>query len=220
MTAPVTLTCHRSAPMFGRMRRSVCLGSTVVLLASGGDLEAQLRTRLHVGAVYSSSLVRDSIVQRVTVRPEIAPAAALAAGWEVTPRWHIDGELALSQGGLIIREAGTAREILTLTTLGATGGVTGSITGALAARAGVGLIHYRPSAAKGPFNDGASTHAVGTVSVSYRRPIWPDWALGAELRYQAHAFSTTELRTHGFFGDRLVHRIGVGLSVERRWMVP
>lgn len=196
-------------------RRSVCLA--VALLTAGVDAQAQLSAQLHVGAVYTSSLVRDSILHRITLRPDIGPHAAGTVGWQLTPRWRVDGDISVGHAGLTTREAGKAREINSLTTLAATVGGTASLISTLDARAGLGLIHHIPAEAKGVFLHGSTTHLLGAAAVSYYRPVHDGWAVGAELRYELHTFSSPALRARGFVGERTVHRLGVGLSLERRW---
>jgi hypothetical protein len=180
-------------------------------------LAAQLSARLHLGAVASTSLIRDSVLRPLAVEPELALAATAAVGWRLSSRFVADGELGLTRADLVVRDGSTERPLTAVTTLSLTAGVTVPLVARATARLGIGGIRYFPADDTGIFAQGGSTSVVGSAAVAYRWPLSPRLELGAEVRYDLHTFSTAELQARGFDGTQTVHRIGFGISVGHRW---
>ena len=199
------------------MTRTLGAVLVAVLAAPGPALLAQLAARVHVGAIASTALMRDSINRPILVEPGTALAAALGVGWQVSPRIRADGELVVARADVTTREGATERTINTVTTVSLTAGITVPVVDRATARVGVGGIRYFPADEVGVFARGGASSVMGSAAVTYRWPVSPRVAVGAEVRYDLHTFTTAELETHGFTGAHTVHRVGFGLTAAYSW---
>jgi len=180
-------------------------------------LAGQLSARLHVGATVSTELAKDSILRPLIVEPSTALTAAVGVGWQVSPRLTADGEVALGRADVITREGSTERTINQVTSVTLTAGLTVPLVDRATARVGVGGIRYFPAHEEGVFARGGASSILGVASLAYRWALSPRVAIGAELRYDLHTFTTGELEARGFTGTHTVHRLGLGLSAAYAW---
>jgi len=193
---------------------AVCIA---VFIAPCPALAGQLSMRLHVGAVASTALMRDSILRPVVVEPATALSAAAGVGWQVSPRVTADGELVVARADLSTREGSTERTINTVTSVGLTGGLSVPLFDRATARVGIGGIRYFPADEIGIFARGGAASVMGAASIAYRWTLSPRVELGAELRYDLHTFTTAELEARGFDNAHTVQRVGLGLTVVYKW---
>lgn len=178
-------------------------------------MRAQLAIGVRFGVVGSSSLVRDSIVSSITVRPEIAPFAGLRVDRPLSERVGVAGELTVSRSDLTSR-SDTTTTITALTVWAPAVALRASASRWLTAEARLGAVIYRPSARAGTlFSDGAPLTPFIGLGVTAQRSLGK-WIAALVLHYDLHRFTTTTLQNRGFVGETVVHRVGAGLSFSRR----
>ena len=199
------------------MMRTLAALLTAVIVAPCPAPARQLSTRLHVGAVASTALMRDSILRPVVVEPGTALSAAAGAGWQVSPRLSADGELVVARADLTVREGSAERTINTVTSVSLTAGLSVLLVDRATARVGLGGIRYFPADEAGIFARGGAASVIGAASIAYRWALSPRVALGVEARYDLHTFTTAELEARGFDSAHTVHRVGLGLSMVYEW---
>jgi len=199
------------------MTRTLGALLAVVFAAPCSAPATQLSTRLHVGAVASSALMRDSILRAIVVEPSVALSATAGVGWSVSPRLAADGELVVARADVTIHEGATERTINTVTSVSLIGGMSVLLVDRATARVGLGGIRYFPADEIGIFARGGAASVMGAASVAYRWPVSPRVGLGIEVRYDLHAFTTGELEARGFEGAHTVHRVGIGLTMVYEW---
>ncbi len=187
----------------------------LLLPAGVTGLHAQLEYHARLGAVGASTLLRDAIVDEITVRQSIAPMFALGASLPLGARGYRAGlEGTLASGKFHSSEAGSDTDLGTVRTATLQLGFDGPLYGPFRWRAGAGGIMYWPSDDEGIFREGGTTRFLAGLGADYRRPVLPQWDLMASLGYDYHRFSTDELAARGFSQTQGVHRISlsVGLS--------
>ena len=187
-----------------------------MLLAVGpsGRLAAQVSFHVSLGARYTSTLVHDSIVAPVDVRPAVGPTLAVTVVDRTGRAWTPDVTLDVSWGSLQRHESGTSSRINSLTTLAFTVGVRHAIYDGLSIRAGAGGIKYFPGEQTGIFRNGSGIAALGALAIDWAPGVAARRGLGITARYDAHRFLTSALRTAGFTEPRLVHRVAVGVRAR------
>ena len=191
----------------------LCLA--LLLPASASGLHAQLEYHARVGAVGASTLLRDLIVNEISVRQSIAPMIALGATLPIGPLGYRVGlEGTLASGKFHSSESGSDTDLGTLRTATLQLGLEGPVYQQLRWRVGGGGIKYWPSDDEGIFRQGGTTRFLAGGGADYRRPVLPKWDLMASLSYDYHRFSTDELDARGFSQTQGVSRISlsVGLS--------
>jgi len=123
-------------------------------------LPAQVSVHLSVGARYTTTLVRDSIVTNFSVRPAIAPALALTVGTPIdtTGKWTVEAILDWSHSDMIRHDAdGSTQAIGGLGTLAFSVGMRRNLLPWLSARAFVGGLKYLPASKTGIFSLGSGS---------------------------------------------------------------
>jgi len=191
----------------------------LLLPASASGLHAQTEYDLRAGAVATSTLVRDVIVDEITVRQSIAPMIALGASLPISTRGYRAGlEATLSSGKFHSSEGGANTDLGTLRTATLMLGLDGPIVGDLRWRIGLGGIRYWPADKEGIFLSGGTTRVLAGAGLDYRRPVLPKWDLMTSLRYDFHRFTTGELELRGFSQSQGVSRgsLSIGLSRSTR----
>jgi hypothetical protein len=187
------------------------------LLASAGPAAAQVRVGLHLGPIGSTRLVRDSIVEPVTVRPNIGLAAALTAETSVTGGYRAGVRLTATRSNVETHSASQgSAPVTTLTLWHPAAFLRHSIVPWLSAEARLGMFFYAPSQRTGTFfRDGVSPRPALGLGLGIERPLGSRMALEALVTYDVHRFSTAALRAAGFTGETVVHRFGLQLGVHR-----
>ena len=168
---------------------------------------AQVAVHVGVGARYSGTLVHDSVVAPLDVRPALAPAFAVTVALAPHRGWSGEAMLDVSWSTLRRHDAGGAS-----TSLGGLGavafavGLRRQLAAGVGARATVGGLKYLPADEAGIFRGGASeVYPVLGFGVDYQPPFARGFTL--EARADAHRFLTQALRDAGFTEHRLVPRV-------------
>jgi hypothetical protein len=187
----------------------------LLLPAGVTGLHAQLEYHVRLGAVGASNLLRDAIVDEITVRQSIAPMLALGATLPLGTRGYRVGlEGTLASGKFHSSESGSETSLGTLRTATLQLGLDGPIYQAFRWHVSAGGIKYWPADNEGIFREGGTSRFLAGGGADYRRPLLPKWDLMASLSYDYHRFSTDELDARGFSQTQGVSRISlsVGLS--------
>ena len=202
-----------------RGSRGWCLApaALVVLALVPAPVCAQVTFGARIGALWSSNLVRDSIVTTVTTRPRIAPVVALRVEVPVRDRYRIAGELAASHSTLMSYSANEDVHVTGLTVLVPALTVRVPATPWLTGEARVGAVLYAPSRKTGTlFSAGAPIRPTLGLGLSADRPLGRAWVVAIALQYDVHKFTTTALRAQGFVDASVVHRVAIMLAFSRR----
>jgi hypothetical protein len=188
-----------------------------LLLAAGvSGLQAQTEYYARLGAVGASDLLRDRILNPITVRQSIAPMIALGGSLPVGPRgYRVDLEATLASGKFHSTETGVDTDLGTVRTVSALLGLEGPIRRDFRWRLGLGGIHYFPSDHEGIFLGGGTTRFLAGAGVDYRRPVLAKWDLMTSLRYDFHRFTTDALESRGFSQTQGVSRVSLSIGLSR-----
>ncbi|HYR32296.1 MAG TPA: hypothetical protein VEO93_10265, partial [Gemmatimonadales bacterium] len=132
-------------------------------------LSAQVSVHLSAGARYTTTLVRDSIVTKFSVRPAIAPALALTVGTplDTTGEWTVEAIIDWSHSDLVRHDQdGSTQSLGGLGTIGVSVGMRRHLLSWLSARASVGGLKYLPASQSGIFSLGSgSLFALGGLAL-------------------------------------------------------
>jgi len=196
--------------------RKTALLLALLLPASVSGLHAQTEYYLRVGAVGTSTLVRDVIVDEITVRQSIAPMIALGASLPISTRGYRAGlEATLSSGKFHSSEGGASTDLGTLRTATLMLGFDGPVVSDLRWRIGLGGIQYWPADKQGIFLSGGTARFLAGAGLDYRRPVVSKWDLMTSLRYDFHRFTTGELDLRGFSQGQGVSRVSLSVGLSR-----
>jgi hypothetical protein len=197
------------------MRKPILLLALLVTTGAG-TLTAQAEYYARVGAVGASNLLRDVIVDEITVRQSIAPMVALGGSMPVGARGYRVGlEGTLASGKFHSSERGDETDLGTIRTASLLLGLEGPLFRQLHWRAGLGGIQYWPKDDTGIFRSGGTARFLAGAGIDYRRPVLPKWDLMGSLRYDWHRFSTDELERRGFSQTQGVSRISLSFGLSR-----
>jgi hypothetical protein len=192
----------------------------LLLPAGVPPLAAQTTYFARLGAVGASNLIRDVIVNEITVRQSIAPMLALGASMPISERGYRVGlEGTLASGKFHSSENGNDTDLGTIRTGTIMLQLDGPLFREFRWTAGLGGIKYWPQDQDGIFREGGKLRLLAGAGLDYRRPVMPKWDLLTSLRYDWHRFTTDELERRGFSQTQGVSRIslsvGLGRSVNR-----
>jgi hypothetical protein len=188
----------------------------LLLPASATGVHAQLEYHARLGAVGASRLLRDVIVDEITVRQSIAPMIALGATLPVGARGYRAGlEGTLASGKFHSSESGSDTDLGTLRIATLQLGLEGPIYREFRWRVGAGGIRYWPADKEGIFREGGTTRFLAGAGVDYRRPVLAKWDLMTSLGYDFHRFSTDELEARNFSQTQGVSRISLSVGLSR-----
>lgn len=182
----------------------------LLLTATPPDrLTAQVSFDLAAGARVSSTLVHDSIVTPVDLRPAIAPAFLAALRMALRGAWTADVTVDVTPSGLRRHEPGGAFEAGSFTAVAFTVGLQRTVAAGADLRAGLGGLRYLATE-RGVFREGTGgIFPLGTVTAAYALPFGARRRVRIEARYDVHRFITPALRTEGFSDPRFVHRLAL-----------
>ena len=190
------------------------LGLGALLVAT--PVLAQTRLGVHAGGTLASALVRDSIVQPLTLRSAPGPGVRFTLDTQLSPVYQAGVSLATTWGPLRERTPDASRDVVHLASWHPAVTLRRRIGAALSAWASAGAIMYRPDRSAGTlFAQGAPIVPVLGLGVGLARPLGGNLALVLDAGYDVHRFTTTTLRDAGFIGERVVHRVVVSLGVTR-----
>jgi len=197
------------------MRKTTLL--LALLLAAGAPgLHAQAEYYARLGAVGANDLLRDVVVNEITVRQSVAPMLAIGGSLPVGARGYRAGlEATLASGGFHSTEAGAETGLGTLRTGTLMVDLEGPILRQLHWRLGLGGIKYWPRDDSGIFLQGGSLRLLAGAGLDYRHPVLPRWDLMTSLRYDFHRFTTDELERRGFSQTQGVSRGSLSIGMSR-----
>ena len=196
-------------------------GLAFALVCAGAvRLSAQTSLHVSVAARYTSTLVHDSIVTPLEVRPDVAPALTGAVDLPLAHPWKLELLADLSTSTLRRHDAGDGTAPITrLWTLGVSVGLRRQLNPWLEGRAAVGGLKYLPAASIGLFSAGSGgVMPYGSVALDAAPAVLAQRRLAIEVAADVHRFLTPALRNAGFTDARLVYRLsaGVRLDLQRR----
>ena len=196
--------------------RQTALLLALLLPAGVSGLDAQTEYYARVGAVGASNLLRDVIVDEITVRQSIAPMIALGASLPIGARGYRVGlESTLASGKFHSGESGSDTDLGTLRTATILLNLEGPVYREFRWRAGLGGLKYWPSDKEGIFRSGGTARFLAGAGLDYRRPVLPKWDLMGSLRYDFHRFTTDELKARGFSQTQGVSRVSLSVGLSR-----
>jgi hypothetical protein len=188
----------------------------MLLPAGAQGLQAQTEYYARVGAVGASNLLRDVVVNEITVRQSIAPMVSLGGSLPIGPGGYRVGlEATLASGKFHSSENGTETDLGSLRTGTLLLDLEGPIAEALRWRVGLGGLRYWPADKVGIFRSGGTTRLLAGVGLDYRRPVLSKWDLMTALRYDFHRFTTGELDLRGFAQTQGISRVSLSVGLSR-----
>jgi hypothetical protein len=196
--------------------RTTTLLLAVLLPAGVPSLQAQTEYYARVGAVGATKLLRDVIVDEITVRQSIAPMVALGASLPIASQGYRAGlEGTFSSGKFHSSESGSDTDLGTLRTATLLLNLEGPVARDFRWRVGLGGIQYWPADKEGIFASGGTGRLLAGAGIDYRRPVLAKWDLMTSLRYDWHRFATQTLKDRGFSQTEGVSRISLSVGLSR-----
>jgi hypothetical protein len=197
------------------MRKPILL-LALLLPAGAPSLAAQTTYYARLGAVGASNLIRDVIVNEITVRQSIAPMLVVGAALPFSERGYRVGiEATLASGKFHSSESGSDTDLGTIRTGTVMLQLDGPLYRELRWTAGLGGIKYWPKDQDGIFREGGKLRLLAGAGVDYRHPIMPKWDVMTSLRYDWHRFTTDELERRGFSQTQGVNRVSLSVGLSR-----
>jgi hypothetical protein len=188
----------------------------MLLPAGAQGLPAQTEYYARVGAVGASNLLRDVVVDEITVRQSIAPMIALGGSLPIGPGGYRVGlEATLASGKFHSSENATDSDLGTLRTGTLMLDLEGPIAKAFRWRVGLGGLRYWPADKEGIFRSGGTTRFLAGAGLDYRRPVLSKWDLMTALRYDFHRFTTGELESRQFAQTQGISRVSLSVGLSR-----
>ena len=187
-----------------------------VLTASAAPGSAQIRVGLRGGVTGTSTLVYDSIVEPITVRPGIAPSLGFWIDTELGAEWRFAATIGTAWSGLSRHSAGSPDRIVSLTLWSPTVSLSRRVGGPVIARVSAGAIAYDPDHGQGNlFAAGAPILPLVGLGLGVEREMVNSMRYAVELGYDLHWFTTGTLQAEGFSGQQAVHRLSLSISLSR-----
>lgn len=181
-------------------------------------LAGQVSLSLSAGVRYTTSLVHDSIVTPLDLRPALAPAVSGIVGFPLSGPWRVEAVVDVSTSQLQLHEAGAAgssTDVTRLTTLGFGVGVRRRFQPWLAGRFSVGGLAYLPAGDIGLFRDGTGGPApFGQITINLAPTAMARRRLSFEVQGDLHRFITPALKADGFTDSRVVYRLAFALRFD------
>jgi len=197
------------------MRKPI-LVLALLLPAGASGLAAQTTYYARLGAIGASNLLRDVIVDEITVRQSIAPLLALGGSLPLGARGYRVGlEATIASGKFHSSESGTDTDLGTIRTGTVMLQLDGPLYRQFRWQAGLGGIQYWPKDKDGIFQEGGKLRFLAGAGVNYVRPVLPKWDLMTSLRYDWHRFTTDELERRGFSQAQGVSRVSLSIGLGR-----
>ena len=178
---------------------------------------AQSRVGARIGLTGSSTLVRDSIVQALSIRPNLAPTIGFWIESRLDLVYRVDLGLDMAWSQLTQHTPGAAAaDVVPLTSWTPTISLRRLVHRNIAARATMGALIYDPDQkTSNLFRRGAPVFPLLGLGATMERSVGGGLLLTLDLRYDFHRFTTASLRDAGFVGQRPVHRLTLALGVSR-----
>ena len=176
---------------------------------------AQTAVRVTAGLTGGSALVSDILDGPISLGTGLTPTLTAAVAHPIGGGYRGLLEARIGRGALKVDDDGTTDDLDNLTTIGVMLLVEGPFAAGLRWEAGAGLLSYRPSARAGVFSQGGPSPWMIGGGLSWSRPIGNTMRFVANGRYDFHQFRTKQLESRGYTQFQTVHRVGVGIGVER-----
>ena len=194
-------------------------GLAFALVCAGAvPVRAQLSLHASIAARYTSTLVHDSIVTPLNVRPDLAPAFTGAVDLPLTDPWRLELLADLCTSTLRRHDAdGTTTPITRVWTLGVAVGLRRRLKPWLTGRAAVGGLKYFPTESIGLFDAGTGgVIPYGSIAFDAAPEVLAQRRLALELSADVHRFITPALRNDGFTDAKTVYRVSAGVRLDLR----
>jgi len=179
---------------------------------------AQFHLEARAGVQFSSVLATDSIIQTLSVAPDLAPSAVLAGDAALGKDWSVTVAVRWSRSDLTRREAGQKYAVLPLTVWSGTVGLRRQLTPSISVEGTAGGIKYAPNGDRRDgtiFQDDAPLLPTAGVAARFERRLGGRWRVGLEAAYDFHRFTTQTLLASGLSSARSVHRVAVSVVLRR-----
>jgi len=198
------------------MRRAPVVMWMSALIIGPATLAAQVSLHAALGARYNSTLVHDSIVSPLDVRPAIGPALALSADLPLSGPWRLELLADLSTSPLERHDQDGSRVTITrLWTLALGVGLRRHLHPWLDGRFAIGALNYLPAQSVGLFSDGSGgVIPFGSLAFDAAPAPLARHRLALELAGDLHKFLTPALRSAGFTESRVVYRVSAGVRID------
>ena len=193
--------------------RHALLATCLTLVAL--PVHAQITARLTVGASVGTPLVEDVLGDPVSLGAGVPPTLALSAWHPIAAKYRAGLEARVGRGSLKVDDGGVADDLEALTTVGLMFLVDGPFAGGFRWEVGAGIMSYRPADEAGVFSQGGPSPWMLGGGLTWTRPLGSTMRLAASGRYDFHQFRTRQLESRGYTQFQTVHRIGLGIGVER-----
>jgi hypothetical protein len=192
------------------------------LLVAGSAIRLSAQATFHVslGARYSSTLVHDSIVSPLDVRPALGPTLGISLGLPLTAPWRLELLTDVSTAALQRHESGATAPVTRIWTVGVAIGLQRQVNPWLEGRGMIGGLKYVSTTTTGLFSRGTGgVMPYGSLTFDIAPPPLARRGLAIEAGGDVHRFLTPGLRTSGFTDPRLVYRLTLGARADlRRWL--
>lgn len=191
--------------------------AAVSLLAAvgAGPLAAQAALHVSLGARYSSTLVHDSIVSPVDVRPAVGPALGVALGLPLEGPWRLDLVANLSTAALQRHENGGTSPVTRIWTIGVGVGLRRRLESWLTGRGAIGGLKYLSTGTVGLFSAGTGgVMPFVSLTLDAAPPPLARHGLALQVNTDLHRFITPGLRASGFTDARPVYRVAIGVRAR------
>jgi hypothetical protein len=200
-----------------------CAPRATILLCTGlaapTPVAAQLLVEARGGATVTSHLVEDMIVDEITVGPRPAPSLAIAVGTVLDANHAVTVDAGWSRSDLESRAGDDVTRVLALTVWTAGVSIRQRVIGDLWARGTIGALKYAPAGDERDgtlFQDEAPLRPWLGIGARYGYGLTAAVAVGVEVGWDVHRFTTRSLRDDGFEGESTVHRLTFAVVVGRR----
>ena len=185
------------------------------MVPATGPAAAQVRVGIRTGLVATSALVRDSIVETISLRPNPALTVGADIETQLTPSARVAVGLSLGRSDLVSRSPNGNIPVTTLTVWHPSVMLRQRATDWLSVEVHLGALLYDPSRRDGTiFRDGAPVEPVLGVGLEAVRPVSRRLLIGAGVGYDVHRFTTSTLQIRGFSGETTVHRVRVHMTLR------
>lgn len=178
---------------------------------------AQMSVRLAAGVTMGTPLVEDVLGGPVSLGTGLPPTIALSVAHPVGAKYRAVVEARIGRGALQVDDDGIADDLETLTTIGLMALVDGPLAGAVRWEVGAGIVSYKPAERSGVFSQGGPSPWIIGGGLTWTRPIGSSLEFLAGARYDFHQFRTRQLESRGYTQFQTVHRLGLGIGIERRF---
>lgn len=201
---------------FPRLRAGAIAPLVLLFLhVEPGSAAAQVRAGVRAGLVAASALVRDSIVEPISLRANPALMLAVDVETQLTPRYRLGVGLGVARSDLTSRTPAGDALVTSLTVWHPTLMLRHGATDWLTVEAALGVLLYDPAQRDGTiFRDGSPVDPVVGIGVEAIRPMGRRMQLGVGAGYDLHRFTTSTLQIRGFSGETTVHRVRVHVTVR------